>query len=47
MGADRHPGEHELQLDPAVLTELAEAMAEAGDTPVRIERDHFIVYPVG
>lgn len=47
MGADRHPGEHELQLDPAVLTELAEVMAEAGDTPVRIERDHFIVYPVG
>ena len=46
MGADRHPGEHELPLDPAVLTELAEVLEEAGPEPVRIVRDHFIVYPV-
>ncbi len=46
MGADRHPAEHQLQLDPAVLTELAEVMAGAGETPDRIVRDHFIVYPV-
>jgi len=46
LGADRHPGEHELQLDPAVLTELAEVLSEAGPEPRRIVRDHFIVYPV-
>jgi glyoxylase-like metal-dependent hydrolase (beta-lactamase superfamily II) len=46
MGADKHAGEHQLQLDPAVLTELAEVMAGAGETPDRIVRDHFIVYPV-
>lgn len=46
MGADQHPGEHQLQLDPAVLTELAEVMAAAGETPERIVRDHFIVFPV-
>jgi hydroxyacylglutathione hydrolase len=46
MGADKHPDEHELQLQPAVLTELAEVLAEAGDEPVRIERKDFIVYPV-
>jgi glyoxylase-like metal-dependent hydrolase (beta-lactamase superfamily II) len=46
FGSDRHPGEHELQLDPAVLTELAEAMAAAGETPARIVRDHFIVFPL-
>ncbi|MGZ0145805.1 MBL fold metallo-hydrolase [Kribbella sp. WER1] len=46
MGADRHPGEHVLQLRPAVLDELVEVLAAAGDEPVRIERDHFIVVPV-
>ncbi|NEA32625.1 MBL fold metallo-hydrolase [Streptomyces sp. SID13031] len=46
MGADQHPGEHELQLDPAVLTELADVMAAAGETPHRIVRDHFIVFPL-
>lgn len=46
MGADEHPGEHELPLDPGVLTELAEVLEEAGPEPVRIVRDHFIVYPV-
>ncbi|NUR97512.1 MAG: MBL fold metallo-hydrolase [Kribbellaceae bacterium] len=46
MGADKHPGEHVLQLRPAVLTELVEVVAAAGDQPVRIDRDHFIVYPV-
>ena len=46
MGADQHPGEHQLQLDPAVLTELAEVMAAAGESPERIVRDHFIVHPV-
>ncbi|WP_020388267.1 MBL fold metallo-hydrolase [Kribbella catacumbae] len=46
MGADQHPGEHELQLDPAVLTELAEVLAAAGETPQRIVRDRFIVYPL-
>jgi glyoxylase-like metal-dependent hydrolase (beta-lactamase superfamily II) len=46
MGADKHPGEHALRLDPAVLTELAEVLEAAGEDPVRIERDHFIVYPV-
>ena len=45
MGADRHPGEHELQLDPAVLTELAAALDEAGPEPRRIVRDHFVVVP--
>ncbi|GAA3095373.1 glyoxylase-like metal-dependent hydrolase (beta-lactamase superfamily II) [Kribbella aluminosa] len=46
MGADQHPGEHVLQLRPAVLTELIDVLAEAGADPVRIERDDFIVYPV-
>ncbi|WP_433023022.1 MBL fold metallo-hydrolase [Kribbella sp. CA-294648] len=46
MGADRHPGEHALQLDPAVLTELADVLAAAGDTPQRIVRDDFIVFPL-
>jgi hydroxyacylglutathione hydrolase len=45
MGADRHPDEHQLQLAPAVLTELADALTEAGPEPVRIVRDHFIVFP--
>ncbi|TDW22525.1 MBL fold metallo-hydrolase [Kribbella kalugense] len=46
MGEAKHPDEHELQLHPDVLTELAAVVAEAGEEPVRIERDHFIVYPV-
>ncbi|MGW6276290.1 MBL fold metallo-hydrolase [Kribbella sp. NPDC055071] len=46
MGADKHPGEHALRLEPAVLTELAEVLEAAGEEPVRIGRDHFIVYPV-
>ncbi|WP_166679322.1 hypothetical protein [Kribbella pratensis] len=46
MGAAKHPDEHELQLPPDVLTELATVVAEAGEEPVRIDRDHFIVYPV-
>ncbi|HET6738507.1 MAG TPA: MBL fold metallo-hydrolase [Kribbella sp.] len=46
MGADKHPDEHVLQLRPAVLTELFDVVAAAGDDPVRIERDHFIVFPV-
>jgi hydroxyacylglutathione hydrolase len=45
MAADRHPDEHELQLAPTVLTELADALAEAGTEPVRIVRDHFVVFP--
>jgi hydroxyacylglutathione hydrolase len=45
IGADRHPDEHGLQLAPTVLTELADALAEAGPEPVRIVRDHFIVFP--
>jgi hydroxyacylglutathione hydrolase len=45
-GADRHPAEHELQLAPAVLTELAEVLAAAGPEPRRIVRDHFIITPV-
>jgi hypothetical protein len=35
-----------LQLAPVVLTELAEALSEAGPEPRRIVREHFIVYPV-
>jgi glyoxylase-like metal-dependent hydrolase (beta-lactamase superfamily II) len=46
MGGAKHPDEHELQLRPGVLTELATVLREAGEEPVRIERDHFIVYPV-
>jgi hydroxyacylglutathione hydrolase len=46
FGADRHPDEHQLQLAPEALTELAEALAEAGDTPRRIVRDDFIVFPL-
>jgi glyoxylase-like metal-dependent hydrolase (beta-lactamase superfamily II) len=46
LGADKHPAEHELQLAPAVLTELAQVLEEAGPQPARIVRDHFIVYPV-
>jgi glyoxylase-like metal-dependent hydrolase (beta-lactamase superfamily II) len=46
LGSAVHPGEHELPLDPGVLTELAEVLEEAGPEPVRIVRDHFIVYPV-
>jgi hypothetical protein len=46
MGSDKHPDEHQLQLHPDVLTELAEVLAEAGEEPVRIERKDFIVWPV-
>ncbi|HZX08601.1 MBL fold metallo-hydrolase [Kribbella sp.] len=46
MGADRHPGEHVLQLGPSVLAELVGVLADAGEQPVRIERDDFIVFPV-
>jgi glyoxylase-like metal-dependent hydrolase (beta-lactamase superfamily II) len=46
MGTDLHVDEHELQLLPAVLAELADVMAAAGEQPERIVRDHFIVYPV-
>lgn len=46
MGADKHPDEHVLELRPGVLTELVDALAAAGDEPVRIERDDFIVFPV-
>ncbi|TCO20518.1 glyoxylase-like metal-dependent hydrolase (beta-lactamase superfamily II) [Kribbella steppae] len=46
MGEDKHPGEHVLQLAPAVLSELAEVLEEAGTEPARIVRDDFIVYPV-
>jgi glyoxylase-like metal-dependent hydrolase (beta-lactamase superfamily II) len=45
MGADRHPGEHELALRPEVLTELATVLAEAGPEPLRVVREHFIVFP--
>jgi glyoxylase-like metal-dependent hydrolase (beta-lactamase superfamily II) len=45
MGADVHPDEHPLQLEPAVLRELQEALSEAGPSPHRIVRDEFIVYP--
>jgi hydroxyacylglutathione hydrolase len=45
-GADVHPDEHPLQLPPETLAELADALAEAGETPRRIVRDHFIVPPV-
>ncbi|WP_344212882.1 MBL fold metallo-hydrolase [Kribbella sancticallisti] len=45
MGADQHPGEHELELAPAVLAELAEVLVEAGPVPRRIVRDPFIVFP--
>ncbi|MEI8408978.1 MULTISPECIES: MBL fold metallo-hydrolase [unclassified Kribbella] len=46
MGAAKHPAEHRLQLDPAVLTELADVLDQAGPEPARIVRDHFIVHPV-
>jgi hydroxyacylglutathione hydrolase len=46
MGSALHPDEHELQLPPGVLTELAQVLDEAGPEPIRIVRDHFIVYPV-
>jgi glyoxylase-like metal-dependent hydrolase (beta-lactamase superfamily II) len=46
MGADVHPDEHPLQLASETLTELAAVLAEAGDTPARIVRDHFVVFPV-
>jgi glyoxylase-like metal-dependent hydrolase (beta-lactamase superfamily II) len=45
MGADKHPDEHELELDPGVLSELADVLEEAGPDPSRIDSDHFIVYP--
>ncbi|WP_185446197.1 MBL fold metallo-hydrolase [Kribbella qitaiheensis] len=46
FGSDRHPGEHRLQLAPEALTELAAALEEAGETPRRIVRDDFIVFPL-
>lgn len=46
LGSDQHPGEHVLQLNPAALTELAEVIAAAGETPARIVRDDFIVFPL-
>ena len=45
-GAAEHTAEHRLQLDPAVLTELAEVLDRAGPEPARSVRDHFIVHPV-
>jgi glyoxylase-like metal-dependent hydrolase (beta-lactamase superfamily II) len=46
FGSDRHPDEHVLELAPEALTELAEALEAAGDTPQRIVRDDFIVFPL-
>jgi hydroxyacylglutathione hydrolase len=46
LGAAQHPAEHRLQLEPGVLTELAQVLEEAGPRPARIARDHFIVHPV-
>jgi hydroxyacylglutathione hydrolase len=46
LGAAQHPAEHRLQLEAAVLTELAQVLEEGGPQPVRIARDHFIVHPV-
>jgi hydroxyacylglutathione hydrolase len=46
FGSDRHPGEHPLQLPPEALTQLADALATAGDIPQRIVRDDFIVFPL-
>lgn len=46
FGSDRHPAEHQLQLPPDALTQLAAALEEAGDTPQRIVRDDFIVFPL-
>jgi hydroxyacylglutathione hydrolase len=46
FGSDRHPDEHQLQLAPEALTELSDALEEAGDTPRRIVRDDFIVFPL-
>jgi hydroxyacylglutathione hydrolase len=46
LGAAEHPAEHRLQLEPGVLTELAQVLEEAGPQPCRIVRDHFIVHPV-
>ncbi|MFC0625594.1 MBL fold metallo-hydrolase [Kribbella deserti] len=45
MGADVHPGEHQLQLGPEVLTELAEVLEQAGPEPRHVVRDHFVVVP--
>jgi glyoxylase-like metal-dependent hydrolase (beta-lactamase superfamily II) len=45
MGADVHPAEHPLQLDAQTLTELDEALSDAGPEPHRLVHDHFIVVP--
>lgn len=42
---DQHPAEHVLQLEPAVLAELAAAVAAMGPTPQLEVHDDFIIYP--
>ena len=46
MGADQHPNEHVLQLAPASLDELNQAVQAMGATPSLEVHDDFIVYPL-
>ena len=39
------PEERELQMTPAHILELYEAVSRMGDTPVRDVHNDFIVYP--
>jgi hypothetical protein len=39
------PEEHRLEMTPASILELNEALSKMGDTPVRDIHNDFIVYP--
>jgi glyoxylase-like metal-dependent hydrolase (beta-lactamase superfamily II) len=45
VGAPVHRNEHRLQLPYGALLELQQVLRGMGDSPRRVARDHFIVYP--
>jgi glyoxylase-like metal-dependent hydrolase (beta-lactamase superfamily II) len=46
MEAPTHPSEHGLALPPAAIGELVQVVDAMGETPLKVVRDDFIVFPV-
>ena len=46
FGATQHPNERALELLPAHVTELNQAVQAMGNTPVQEVHDDFIIYPL-
>jgi len=46
LGAQTHPGEHDLELPSAALEELRTALQAMGNTPRREAHDDFVILPI-